>query len=140
MAEKLGHYQISTVIKNALNEFLTRLPQLSTLCFNDGSEFCPKTVLDWLSPEENVVSTQLLALDNLEDNNFDALLMRLNDQVHTDLRNQFYNQLFLAQQLEKRGLTNLARQHYLTIDKAIGNLSVKEWEQSLVGLLTEKLE
>ncbi|MBF0751738.1 MULTISPECIES: type VI secretion system protein TssA [unclassified Pasteurella] len=140
MAEKLGYYQISIVIKNALNEFLTRLPQLSTLCFNDGSEFCPKTVLDWLSPEENVVSTPLLALDNLEDNNFDALLMRLNDQVHTDLRNQFYNQLFLAQQLEKRGLSNLARQHYLTIDKAIGNLSVKEWEQSLVGLLTEKLE
>ncbi|OOF42780.1 type VI secretion system ImpA domain-containing protein [Rodentibacter rarus] len=140
MAEKLGHYQISIVIKNALNEFLTRLPQLSTLCFNDGSEFCPKTVLDWLSPKENVVSSPLLALDNLEDNNFDALLMRLNDQGHTDLRNQFYNQLFLAQQLEKRGLLNLARQYYLTIDKAIENLSVKEWEQSLVGLLTEKLE
>lgn len=140
IAAKLGYYQISMVIKNALNEFIARLPQLSTLCFNDGSEFCPKAVLAWLSEEEKVVSTPFLSLDNLEDNDFDTLLMRLNDQVHTDLRSQFYNQLFLAQQLEKKGLINLARQHYLAIDKAIENLSVKEWEPSLVNLLTKKLE
>lgn len=140
VAEKLGYNQIVKTIKESLAEFLARLPQLSTLCFNDGSEFCPQIVLDWLSPKEKVASTATTSLESLADCDIQTILMKMNERVHSDIRSQFYTQLFLAQQLEQRGLSNLARQHYLSIERAIGSFSVKEWEKTLAELLEAKLK
>lgn len=142
LASKLSYEKVSIAIKQSLSDFITRLPTLAELCFTDGTAFCPQIVVEWLFSTSEY-TMELSEADNINYDNAEELEAILNrfDSVSTkDLRDSFYNQLVLAQLLEKRGFGNIAKQNYLAIYNSVKQLSVIDWENSLINLLESKLQ
>lgn len=141
LASKLGYEQISLAIKQCLIDFIARLPKLAELCFNDGTEFCPQIVLEWIYfSSEKVINSPITNYADYEDGDaLESVLGKFNSILSKDLRDRFYNQISLAQLLEQRGFDNIAEQSYLAIYNGIKQLSVIEWENSLTELLELKL-
>lgn len=141
LASKLGYEQISLAIKQCLIDFIARLPKLAELCFNDGTEFCPQIVLEWIYfSSEKVINSSITNYADYEDEDtLESVLGKFNSILSKDLRDRFYNQISLAQLLEQRGFDNIAEQSYLAIYNGIKQLSVIEWENSLTELLELKL-
>lgn len=141
LASKLGYEYISLAIKQCLIDFITRLPKLTELCFNDGTEFCPQIVREWIcfSSEKAINPTVTNYADYEIEDSLESVLGKFNNILSKDLRDRFYNQISLAQLLEQRGFDNIAEQSYLAIYNGIKQLSVIEWENSLTELLELKL-
>lgn len=141
LASKLGYEQISLAIKQCLIDFIARLPKLAELCFNDGTEFCPQIVLEWIYfSSKKVINSSITNYADYEDEDtLESVLGKFNSILSKDLRDRFYNQISLAQLLEQRGFDNIAEQSYLAIYNGIKQLSVIEWENSLTELLELKL-
>lgn len=141
LASKLGYEQISQAIKQCLIDFIARLPKLAELCFNDGTEFCPQIVREWIYfSSEKVMNSSITNYADYEgEDALESVLGKFNSILSKDLRDRFYNQMLLAQLLEQRGFDNIAEQSYLAIYNGIKQLSVIEWENSLTELLELKL-
>ncbi|MFZ7296625.1 type VI secretion system protein TssA [Avibacterium avium] len=147
IAISLGYDEVANAIRDSVNEFLERLPQLKELYFSDGTAFCSERLLQWLSEDNLYINDNTSALqvngtstDDLSNEDIEIALGSLNRKKHTDLKDKFYDQIFLAQLLEEKGFNELAKQHYFSIYKSIENLSVKEWEDSLYSTLKQKLD
>lgn len=141
IAKKLGYTSVAYTIKLALGEFLERLPQLKNFRFYDNTPFLSPRTLAWVEGDKDSmnISSEHSELEILQDKDFESYLETLNSQSSNDMRDTFYEQLKLAELLEKRGFQNLSKQTYLSIYKAIENIGVKEWEKSLFVLLKNRL-
>lgn len=142
IADKLGYKTIADAIKQSVLEFIKRLPQLVELKFNDGTDFIPPIVQDWISPKEkteHLSSSINELLNSLENASLDKVFEQFNAREHTNVRDIFHDQLALAELLEQRNLYHLAEQYYLTLYHTLLSYSAKEWESSLYKKLAQKL-
>lgn len=142
IAEKLGYKSVSVAIRQALIEFIQRLPRLTELKFNDDSAFLPDVVRHWLEgekPSQSHPSENKVLFEQLENASLDDIFYQLNEREHQSMRDKFYDQLLLAKLLDKKGLMHLATQHYFGIYQALNHYSVKEWEGDLQKFLEERL-
>ncbi|NDJ57427.1 type VI secretion system protein TssA [Enterobacteriaceae bacterium 4M9] len=150
IALALGHTRVAGAIREELQFFLQRLPQIAELRFSDRSPFLPDEVRSWLEeasvPQGEVFATPLQTDIDQEavwqcwrEQGTEAALVML-DSVAAQLnpRGQFYCQLLGHRLLEQAGMTTLARQGYGHLYRVARDITLAHWEPELIAQLQEQ--
>ncbi|ECD9611688.1 type VI secretion system protein TssA [Salmonella enterica subsp. salamae] len=147
IAGHLGYSQITNAIRDEINIFLSRLPQLSSMLFSDHSPFISEQTLRWLKQGEGVQFTRQLnqpdsspeVWQRFHEQGLEAALQYLEDLPAGEPRDHFLRQYLGARLMEKAGMVQLAQQHYRILFKAGLRTTLSDWEPALLEQLEEKL-
>lgn len=147
IAERLGYSRIPKAIRDEINSFLSRLPQLSSMLFSDHSPFISEQTRRWLSQEEGAAITRQLSQSDFtpevwqrfSGQGLEAALQYLEALPACTPRDRFLHQYLGAQLMEKAGMAQLAQQHYRMLFKTGMRTSLTDWEPALLKELEEKL-
>ncbi|TBM17943.1 type VI secretion system protein TssA [Hafnia alvei] len=146
-ALRLGYKQVAEAIRDELSCFLTRLPALTGLLFNDRTPFISEQTKQWLtvsSSGSQVVSPlqsgeELQAVRTcLKEQGLEAALRHLDSLPEGDPRDQFHRQYFGAQLMEESGMEKLAQQQYRILFRTGSQIGLADWEPSLLEQLEQK--
>ena len=146
-AQRLGYIAVAEAIREEAGGFLTRLPQLSTLLFNDHTPFISSQTKQWItatassgqpasaqqSGEEWQTARACFTEQGLE-----AALRYLDTLPEGSPRDQFYRQYSGAQLMEEAGLITLAQQQYRILFTTGLRMALADWEPSLLEQLEQK--
>ena len=138
---------MAEAIREEAGGFLTRLPQLSTLLFNDHTPFISSQTKQWItatassgqpasaqqSGEEWQTARACFTEQGLE-----AALRYLDTLPEGSPRDQFYRQYSGAQLMEEAGLITLAQQQYRILFTTGLRMALADWEPSLLEQLEQK--
>ena len=160
IAHQLECYEEAEIIKQALQNFLNKLPSLKDMKFKGGMPFISSESLGWLNSasvnqyalHENVkvmpsssssqssnfaddLRDQALAI--LRDDGLDHAIRYLNDGLTSaqTIREKCYWQLSLAALYQHNGLSALAEGLYQTVANIVKNTKVEDWESNLATQL-----
>ncbi|HAF2404070.1 TPA: type VI secretion system protein TssA [Salmonella enterica] len=147
IAQRLGYTAVAAAIRDEVDSFLLRLPQLSSLLFSDHTPFISEQTQRWLKQSSG---TRSLHRTDQPDNSPDvwpifneqgleAALQYLEKLPTGEPRDHFWRQYLGAQLMEKAGMTQLAQQHYRMLFKAGLRTTLSDWEPALLEQLEEKL-
>ncbi len=146
-AQRLGYTAAAEAIREEAVGFLNRLPQLSTLLFNDHTPFISGQTKQWLtstSSSDQPPSAQQSgkewqnAQTCFTEQGLEAALRYLDTLSEDEPRNQFYRQYFGAQLMEDAGMVKMARQQYRMLFKTGMRMVLADWEPSLLEQLKHK--
>ena len=146
-AQRLGYIAVAEAIREEAGGFLTRLPQLSTLLFNDHTPFISSQTKQWItatassgqpasaqqSGEEWQTARACFTEQGLE-----AALRYLDTLPEGSPRDQFYRQYSGEQLMEEAGLITLAQQQYRILFTTGLRMALADWEPSLLEQLEQK--
>ncbi|EAO2688029.1 type VI secretion system protein TssA [Salmonella enterica] len=147
-ARRLGYHGVAEAIRDEVTAFITRLPQLSALLFNDHTPFVTEQVKQWLaSPRSGHQITAVVktsedlqtARQYFEEQGLEAALRYLEDLPAGSPRDQFHRQYLGAQLLEEAGMLQLAQQQYRLLFRSGLHMMLADWEPSLLEQLEKKL-
>ncbi len=146
-AETLGHGDCAEAIRNALRDFVDRLPGLADMTFNDGSPFLPAAVAEWLqatpAPAAGTGTGQpweqayQQACEQLEQTGLAAAMQMLDDGLGEarEPRDRFYWRLMSVELLRRAGLDALARQQAGDLREQARERPLEQWEPGLIARL-----
>ncbi|EBZ5771651.1 type VI secretion system protein TssA [Salmonella enterica subsp. enterica serovar Redlands] len=146
-AQRLGYTAVAEAIREEAGAFLTRLPQLSSLLFNDHSPFISSQTKQWLtsaSSSSQPASAQQsgeewqTARACFTEQGLEAALRYLDSLPEGDPRDQFYRQYSGAQLMEEAGLITLAQQQYRMLFRSGLRMALADWEPSLLEQIEQK--
>ncbi|EMP54910.1 hypothetical protein MSNKSG1_13292 [Marinobacter santoriniensis NKSG1] len=148
IASALGNEPCAEAIREALREFVERLPQIPELAFNDGTPFLGEEAAGWLWASPSTGSTggadanpwdkayeqarELLSQNALND------AMQLMEQGLSDAREpreRFYWRLSNARILRDAGMASLAAHQIEDMRHQIQGRVLEEWEPGLIKVL-----
>jgi type VI secretion system protein VasJ len=146
IARQLGHDDVAQAVRDEARRFLTRLPQLDALRFNDRSPFISDDTRRWLADEPQTPAASVVVTDDItqqvwlchEERGLDAALMMVEQQPDGGPRTRFYRQYLTAQLLEASGMATIARQHYHTLYQAARQMTLADWEPELLQQLEDR--
>lgn len=143
VALRLGFENVAEAIRDELSAFLSRLPGLKTLLFNDLTPFLSPGTEAWLQQTsrtsgENGITEQDEIWQCYQQQGLEAALQMTDQLAQSEPRERFLNQFLGAQLLEKSGLTTMAYQQYSSLLQIGQQLQLSEWEPALLALLKEK--
>ena len=147
IAQLLGHDEVAQAVRDEVRHFLTRLPQLDVLRFNDRSPFIGDVTRQWLAQEKpGAVGIESTPDDTTQqiwncyqDLGLESALALLEQQSGDTPRAHFYRQYLTAQLLEAAGMTQLAQHHYRMLLKTGLCTALSDWEPALLEQLKGKL-
>lgn len=147
IAQRLGYTAVAAAIRDEVDSFLLRLPQLSSLLFSDHTPFISEQTQRWLKPSSG--SRNLHQADQpdssadiwliFKEQGLEAALQFLEKLPAGEPRDHFWRQYLGAQLMEKAGMTQLAQQHYRMLFTAGLRTTLSDWEPALLEQLEEKL-
>lgn len=148
IASALGNEPCAEAIREALREFVERLPQIPELTFNDGTPFLRREAAGWLwaSPSNGSgggaeanpwdkayeKARELLAQNALND------ALQLMEKGLSDARQpreRFYWRLSNARVLRDAGMASLAAHQIEDMRRQIQGRELEEWEPDLIKVL-----
>ncbi|WP_455906539.1 type VI secretion system protein TssA [Citrobacter portucalensis] len=147
VAQRLGYTAVAEAIREEAIGFLTRLPQLSTLLFNDHTPFISSQTKQWMtasSSSAQPVSAQQSgeewqnALACFTEQGLEAALRYLDTLPEGSPRDQFYRQYFGAQLMDDAGMAKMAQQQFRMLFNTGLRIVLAEWEPSLLEQLEQK--
>ncbi|EAS1760440.1 type VI secretion system protein TssA [Salmonella enterica] len=148
-AQRLGYTAVAKAIRDEVSHFLTRLPQLATLLFNDRTPFIAAATQQWLAaiPGSQNGTASLIQSSEAEqavrecfaEHGLEAALRYLDDLPQGEPRDQFYRQYLGAQLMEEAGMEKLAQQQYRTLFRLGLQMRLADWEPSLLEALESQL-
>ncbi|EIN8659293.1 TPA: type VI secretion system protein TssA [Citrobacter freundii] len=147
IAQQLGYSDVAQAVRDEVRRFLTRLPSLAALRFNDRSPFISDATRQWLADEPAKTAGSVMDEDELtqqvwqsyREQGLEAALALAEQQPQHNQRARFYSQYLTAQLLEASGMAQLAQQHYRMLFKTGLHTMLSDWEPSLLEQLEEKL-
>ncbi|EPG6461831.1 type VI secretion system protein TssA [Citrobacter freundii] len=141
-ALRLGYTDVAEVIRDEVTRFLVRLPQLTSLLFNDHTPFIAEPTKQWLATSPGShgrgtpvaqTSEELQAVRQcFSELGLEAALRYLETLPEGSPRDQFHRQFLGAQLMEEAGMEKLAQQQYRTLLRLGLQMMVAEWEPSLL--------
>lgn len=146
-AQRLGYTRVADAIRDETAHFLTRLPQLAALLFNDRTPFIAEPTKQWLASPfaGNSAAPAVQAGEELQaaracfdEQGLEAALRHLENLPAGDPRDQFYRQYLGAQLLEEAGMAQLAQQQYRLLCTMGLQMTLPNWEPSLLNALEQK--
>lgn len=146
IAKQLGKDDWCVAIVEETQNFLNRMPSLFELKFKGGEPFVSDNVKEWLMTAGHADGTsgqsvggdwqekRKEAFQLAKEGGIAVALSMLNDGLVSAVepRDQFYWRLLTADLMRTNHLDAMAKEHYQTLHNQISNLSVPEWEPSLV--------
>ncbi|GJL37726.1 type VI secretion-associated protein [Enterobacter hormaechei] len=147
IAQQLGYRDVAEAICDEVRRFVTRLPQLTALRFNDRTPFISDATRQWLADEPAKGAGSVMDGDeltqqvwqNYREHGLEAALALAEQQPQHSPRERFYCQYLTAQLLDASGMAQLAQQHYRMLFKTGLHTTLSDWEPSLLEQLEEKL-
>ena len=147
IAQQLGYSDVAQAVRDEVRRFLTRLPSLAALRFNDRSPFISDATRQWLADEPAKTAGSVMDEDELtqqvwqsyREQGLEAALALAEQQPQHNQRARFYSQYLTAQLLEASGMAQLAQQHYRMLFKTGLHTMLSDWEPSLLEQLEDKL-
>ena len=143
IARHLGFNNVADAIREAVLRLLDKIPALRQMTFSDGSPFVSDDTQQWLAERQQSSrfssGSYELVWDKYREQGLNAALQQL-EQQQMDVqepREQFYNQLTIAQLLMKAGLTTLANQHFDNLWRNSQGVTLADWEPSLLTILAQ---
>lgn len=147
VAHKLDKTEWADAIHSEVRSFVSRLPSLLHLSFKGGAPFASPDTVSWLnevpaqagcsdaSGDWNAVRGE--AFELAKEGGISVALAHLNEGLSTadEPRDQFYWRMLSADVMHSHQLSAIAGQEYETLLGQISNLSVIDWEPSLVQRL-----
>ncbi len=147
LALLLGQTMSANAIREETQQFVARLEGIETCRFSGGKLFIPEAVGIWLADIPSIDAAgsdargwqhereQALLLAN--ENGLPAALTMLNEGLANALepRDHFYWRLLSAEIMEEQKLPMLALQGYQTLLKEAENITLFDWEPSLIKRL-----
>lgn len=149
IASKLDKPEWAEAILFEACSFVTRLPSLVHLSFKGGAPFASPETVRWLNESRNKGSNSEAsdnwtavrneALELAKEGGVSVALAQLNEGLSTaaETRDKFYWRMLSADVMHSHQLSALARQEYETLLDQVTNLSVTDWEPSLVQRLKQ---
>ncbi|RAT16563.1 type VI secretion protein [Lonsdalea populi] len=145
IAAQLGCKATASAIADELHAFLTRLPTLRELTFNDGTPFLTDACREWVDTGQANGASSSGQSDDLAgeaakcrtEKGLNAALALLDKKMAKmkEPRGRFYAQLILADLLAEEGMKTLATQHYHALWQESQRLGLSQWEPGLVSRL-----
>ena len=164
-AQCLGYTDVAEAIRDEVTRFLSRLPRLATLLFNDLTPYISEPTKQWLvaaqdshnqaksltqTSEEHLaaraqptVTTDLPFISDelataISQQGLEAALHYLEVLPEGSPRDQFHRQYFGAQLMEEAGMEKLAQQQYRMLFRLGLQMRLADWEPSLLEQLKSK--
>ncbi|MFH5071322.1 type VI secretion system protein TssA [Enterobacter cloacae complex sp. 2024EL-00215] len=147
-AQRLGYHDAAEAIRDEVSRFLTRLPRLATLLFNDHTPFISEPTKQWLAATRNNRSQAAPAIQASEERQavracfteqgLEAALQYLEALPEGSPRDQFHRQYLGAQLMEEAGMEKLAQQQYRMLFRLGLQMRLTDWEPSLLEQLEHK--
>lgn len=142
-AQRLGYTSAAEAIRDEVARFLARLPQLTTLRFNDRTPFMNEQTKQWLETSPDSQKAPIVRTDEdtevvrqcFSEQGLEAALQYLEKLPEGDPRDQFLRQYLGAQLMEDAGIVQLAQQQYRMLFKAGLRMTLADWEPSLLEQL-----
>ncbi|MDR0807090.1 MAG: type VI secretion system protein TssA [Enterobacteriaceae bacterium] len=139
-ATRLGFSATADAIKLSLQQFIARLPTISTLCFKDKSRLITPEMETWLQHHAEAVNrtseTDTELFECLDTQGYEAALRQLNTQPPgQEMRQQYHQQKLNAQLLSQAGFGVLAAQQAQSLIHGSQHLSIEQWEPSFFAAL-----
>lgn len=145
IAAQLGCQAAASAIADELHAFLTRLPTLRELTFNDGTPFLTDACREWVDAGQTNGESSSGQSDDLAgeaakcraEKGLNAAMTLLDKKMAKikEPRGRFYAQLILADLLAEEGMKTLATQHYHALWQETQRLGLSQWEPGLVSRL-----
>ncbi|WP_182033498.1 type VI secretion system protein TssA [Vibrio diabolicus] len=146
IAKQLGKEDWCKAIVEETQNFLNRMPSLFELKFKGGEPFVSESVKEWLinvgqadGPSGQSVGgdwqeKRKEAFQLAKEGGIAVALSMLNDGLVSAVepRDQFYWRLLAADLMRTNHLDAMAKEQYQTLNSQIENLTVPDWEPSLV--------
>lgn len=148
IAQRLGYKRVAGAIREELQLFLQRLPQLGELSFNDRTPFLSDAAREWLSgsSEAAAVPSAQTGIDKetiwqrWQQQGLEAALAAIDETAQKQgPRGRFYCQLLGARLLQEAGLTALAQQSYRHLSLVARGITLADWEPDLIMQLEQQL-
>lgn len=145
IATQLDCKATASAIADELHAFLTRLPTLRELTFNDGTPFLTDACREWVDAGQANSASSSGQSDDLAgeaakcraEKGLNAAMTLLDKKMAKmkEPRGRFYAQLILADLLAEEGMKTLATQHYHALWQETQRLGLSQWEPGLVSRL-----
>lgn len=147
VAEKLGKEDWADAIKSEARSFITRLPSLLHLSFKGGTPFASAETAQWLTSGSEGKSggkasggwdaERSNVLELAKEGGVSVALAQLNEGFAgaSEPRDKFYWRMLSADVMHAHQLSAIARQEYETLLDQVSNISVTDWEPSLIQRL-----
>lgn len=147
IASALGNEPCAEAIREALREFVERLPQIPELTFNDGTPFLRREAAGWLwaSPSNGSGGAEANPWDKAYEKARELLAQNaLNDALQLmekglsdarQPRERFYWRLSNARVLRDAGMASLAAHQIEDMRRQIQGRELEEWEPELIKVL-----
>lgn len=147
-AQRLGYHDAAEAIREEVTRFLTRLPRLATLLFNDHTPFISELTTQWLATVKDDRSMTVPAMQankeyqtvrvRFTSQGLEAALQYLEALPEGSPRDQFHRQYLGAQLMEEAGMEKLAQQQYRMLFLLGQQMKLSDWEPSLLEQLEHK--
>ncbi|EDS3899422.1 type VI secretion system protein TssA [Salmonella enterica subsp. enterica] len=146
-AQRLGYNTVAEAIREEVTDFLTRLPPLSTLLFNDRSPFIAEPTKQWLAASSGRQGVPMIqtgedtqtARQYFDEQGLEAALRYLEALPDGSPRDHFHRQFLGAQLMAEAGMEKLAQQQYRMLFRMGLRTTLPEWEPTLLKQLEELL-
>lgn len=146
VAQRLGYEDVAQALRDETSRLLARLPQLTTLLFNDRTPFISEQTARWLAemPKDQAVATMQseatlqAARACFHEQGLEAALRHLDALPSGEPRDRFWRQYLAAQFMEESGMVQFARQQYRMLFSTGQQMGLADWEPSLLEQLEQK--
>ena len=153
IAKALGLDDWASIIKDELQSFVDRLPALLTYSFKGQVPFASEATIAWLLNQDKSVKVAQItqqgswnekrteALQLADDEGIAPALSMLDEGLSqaTEPRDAFYWRLLSADVMEAHSLSSMATVQYQTLYRQVNEMSVTEWEPSLLAQLKNNI-
>ncbi len=149
IAIKLGQDDWAQSIRQEVNGFINRLPQLKEYSFKGGTPFVSERTLKWLHEQSSPTQQEPVAqagswgdtrnevMNLAQESGLPAAMEMVNNGLSqsSEPRDTFYWRLLSADIMQANQLEAIAKQQYQTLYSQAKSVSVTDWEPSLLEQL-----
>ncbi|WP_434144949.1 type VI secretion system protein TssA [Photobacterium leiognathi] len=145
IALSLGEDTWASIIKDELQCFIERLPALLTYSFKGQVPFANEATIMWLNSDNKGKTTEICQIGSWNDKREEALKRAHEEGIESSLsmldkglsqsiepRDAFYWRLLSAEVMKAYSLPSMATVQYQMLYHQINEMSVTEWEPSLI--------
>ncbi|WP_068011106.1 TssA family type VI secretion system protein [Pseudovibrio axinellae] len=136
LALKADHIQASNAILESTQHFITRIPELRELCFEDGTPFIEGATIEWLNSKPAEQNTPQQTQDKPESKTLidfaenPNLASKWNGEYksYKSPRQKAFMELGMLEELASTGFSALVSDQVIRLQSTVESMSITDWD------------